>query len=343
MGYQLLHVYTWGLLYLYLYSQVIPRTSIQGCGTHKSHAFCIYIYNMCMSSWGLEDDEDMGKEYTSFKMNTSYGCSTLIAIGLILAAFVGSIFYWCKYNDTVWLVVFVSIANALLLFATLIFYFKAHINERETSEKERFESNFFNLLQYHQQLIGKIKVERHNLQKDISKIIVDRVFGNGFFFFALNEIRDIVSVLEQEMLPSYYNQEGAKATEQYLESQKGKLSYSEYENEVNRLKPDFYLGLVVSTYAITTEDHEEYQHNHNNNIPFEIFERKWHHAYNHYIHSICGILKQILDRGGDIRNYTRIIYSQMSDEEFYFLLKYATSHQEMMTLMKETGLLGMSM
>ena len=42
MGYQLLHVYTWGLLYLYLYSQVLPEPLIRDV-EHTSPTLPVYI------------------------------------------------------------------------------------------------------------------------------------------------------------------------------------------------------------------------------------------------------------------------------------------------------------
>ena len=137
----------------------------------------------------------------------------IIALMIIIGASVGLLSLFCFENITInchlttWIGVWVSIANAIFLFATLSSQNRGINNQKESFAQERFETTFFNLLESHRKLTEELSVSamvlNENLQ--IERIKLD---GRTFFSFAINEISHIQDSLKSKCYSGKYDTGG---------------------------------------------------------------------------------------------------------------------------------------
>ena len=144
-----------------------------------------------------------------------------ISITFMAVAFFGAIYFLLTKSDeptasSGWVAAFIAIANALLLYSTLQSQNKGIEIQKESAERERFETTFFNLLKSHRQIVNEINVYRSSVAKnDISKVTFLKFSGRQFFTFALIDINNISNNIKKKKFTKY-DIESAAECEEYL-------------------------------------------------------------------------------------------------------------------------------
>ena len=268
----------------------------------------------------------------------------VISMLLLIFAFGGAI--GTMYNDHVsfcptfvWVGAFITIANALLLYATLRTQILNQKRQEELVIRERFETTFFNLLQSHRQIANEIQIYRPTvIENDISQTKNLSFLGRRFFSFALIDIKNINSNLKKEQI-HHYNSDDAQAAEEYFSHfAANPENRFEIEEERKKLINRSREAMVNSFYGIKQEHVDESKQN--SRMGIQLFDRKWKGCYEHYLRSLIHLLEYIKDSGQDIDKYVEIVFSQMSEDEFNFIIRLSLINDRLLDLIRDTRLYG---
>lgn len=259
----------------------------------------------------------------------------IFAFGLLAIAFYGTIKEPCCQQvngELMWIASFISIANGLLLFATLW----SQRDGLKSSKIERFEITFFNLLRAHLQYRDEISVVRPYFSTEsIAKLVHTEIKGKQFFSMAVDDLYQIYENLQNKYY-RVYNGEDAYVREKEYEGNVLKTDYLNGCPKGKEMREDEKKALINYIYGITKE--EINKHPKETGLDFKIFERKMKGCYEQYERSLINILRYIDDSGLDVDKYTDILYSQMSMDEYRFINNLIEFNKELLALSLDTNL-----
>ena len=234
----------------------------------------------------------------------------------------------------------IAIANALLLYATLNSQKKTAENERAIHEQERFETTFFNLLEYQRKLSDELSINTLSIDNDLN-VTTKEYYGRSFFSFAKREIQMISKVLESSINTKYdkdkvagfldaYNEKGAYSNPT---DNIGEKKYNSFVREVN---VEFY-NLI---YDIGVEDRKQYLSD--KNWAYSVFYRKWYIVFEHYLrnlyNTIIFVIKNTSSRKDKEYKYISFIQSQMNRDELWLIETHAKSFPRYRSIIDNTHL-----
>ena len=251
----------------------------------------------------------------------------MIALMIIMAVGVGLLLLFCFEITTInchliaWFGVWVSIANAIFLYATLSSQNRGINNQKESFAQERFETTFFNLLESHRKLTEELSVYamvlNDNLQ--IERIKLD---GRTFFNYAINEILHIQDSLKSKCYPGKYDEhldcESINAIEQQYSSidAEGILT-KEKEKKLLENYNHYRIKFSNLLYDISADKWDR-THNSDDKIMLsvDLFYKAMYPQYNHYIRSLANLLDFAKRREVF---YLYFVSSQMSEYELSYI------------------------
>ena len=261
-------------------------------------------------------------------------CIILISIILSILLFILPLFGSCVTDYwTTLLAVFISIANALLLYATLKSQQGSIKNEKTSHRQERFETTFFNLLESNRKLINEISVSWN----DVSKGYIDSmtISGNMFFNMAVSELAQILSSLESGIREGYNQKEIDEIF----------MAHEEYKScdkkDLQRIIDETKIKYSNSFYSITKEDSEKYKSD--EGLIYKIFQRKWYFVYEQYIRNLYYMLeyvnREMGEKEAEQRKYVSIIQSQMGRNEINIISEHAKAFLKFKKIIDKTHLI----
>ena len=259
----------------------------------------------------------------------------IFAFGLLAIAFYGTIKEPCCQQvngELMWIASFISIANGLLLFATLW----SQRDGLKSSKIERFEITFFNLLRAHLQYRDEISADRPYFSAEsIAKLVHKEIKGKQFFSMAVDDLYQIYENLQNKFYRIYNGEEAFVREKEYEEN----VLKTDYLNECPKgkeMREDEKKALINYIYGITKE--EINKHPKETSLNLKIFERKMKGCYEQYERSLINILRYINDSGLDVDKYTDILYSQMSMDEYKFINYLVIFNKHLLALSLDTNL-----
>lgn len=268
-----------------------------------------------------------------------------VAVALVCIAFGGAVcFLFCQPAredaSIVWISAFIGIANALLLFATLQSQNRNNSIQKETADRERFETTFFNLLKSHRQLVDEICIYRPSVSaKDITQIDNLMFKGRQFFWFAVCDINNINHNLKNSSL-EHYNFKNAQEQVDYLyyciDTAPAEVDTIDARKEMGRLAQGEREKMVNSYYDLKEKHLQEFKLN--QHLPYQLFEKKMGKYYEHYVRSLIHLIDYIKSYGHNVTNYGDIVFSQMSMDEKVFLGWLIPTNDSLNSLINETKL-----
>lgn len=259
----------------------------------------------------------------------------IIAFGLLVIAFIGTLNTPCYQQvngGVMWIASFISIANGLLLFATLSSQQNSIIN----AQIERFEVTFFNLLHAHLQYRDEITAVRPYLSSEsIAKLEHRELKGKDFFSMAVSDLDHIFENLENNYSRVYKAQNAFERQQDY----EWNIVKTDYLNDCPKgkdMREDEAKALINYIYGITKEDIDK--HPEESCLDLKIFNRKMMDSYEQYERSLVCILRYISESGLEVEKYIDILCSQMSDDEYRFVHNLTRSNETLLCLMQTTKL-----
>ncbi len=251
----------------------------------------------------------------------------IIALMIIMVASVGLLLLFCFENTTIncplttWIGVWVSIANAIFLFATLCSQNRGINNQKESFAQERFETTFFNLLESHRKLTEELSVSamvlNENLQ--IERIKLD---GRTFFSFAINEILHIQDSLKSKCYSGKFDEqldsESINAIEQqYASIDAERVLIKEREKILLENYNHHRIKFSNLLYDISADKWDKIHNSDDKRmLSVDIFYKAMYPQYNHYIRSLANLLNFAKRRE---RTYLYFVSSQMSEYELSYI------------------------
>ena len=255
----------------------------------------------------------------------------IIALMIIIGASVGLLSLFCFENITInchlttWIGVWVSIANAIFLFATLSSQNRGINNQKESFAQERFETTFFNLLESHRKLTEELSVSamvlNENLQ--IERIKLD---GRTFFSFAINEISHIQDSLKSKCYSGKFDEqldfESINAIEQqYASIEAEGVQIKEREKKLLENYNHHRIKFSNLIYDISADKWGRIGNSDDKiMLSVDIFYKTMYPQYNHYIRSLANLLDFAKRREG---TYLYFVSSQMSEYELSYIRYHA--------------------
>lgn len=267
---------------------------------------------------------------------------SVVAFVLFIIAFIlvcscnTSLVFWATFIGSC-----IAIANAILLYATLMSQNKSIANEREAHKQERFETTFFNLLQVQRKLTDELLVKYGFVDKN-GRLSFQEVNSRCFFSFSLNEIQLISKSLKSNVTKKYdweNNELAISAFEKEWEStdpthvmdDKRQLKWEEFRENIQIQ----YTNLL---YDIRTKDRATYSTN--PNWHYKLFIKRWYPVYEHYIRNLYYFLQFVYDENKSdkesLKKYTNFIQSQMSRDELFFVKMHGESFPSFQELLNKT-------
>lgn len=273
--------------------------------------------------------------------STNWILSPKIASSLILISLIASygllLFgFRCLSNPELWALsisAFMAIANAILLFSTLQSQKEAFSYERETRKLERFETTFFNLLEFQRKLTEDICICSGYINEN-AKPISQEIHGRHFFHFAIHELEMIRSSLTSNMPIKKYREEDVDLSIGALEEKwRRQDSYNsiteDSSNEWEKFLKQIRLEYCNLVYDISEETKRFYLSG--KVLPYDLFKKKWYIHYEHYFRNLNSLLALCTENTKDIdaqQKYVSFIKSQMSNNELHLIQVHAQSDLE---------------
>lgn len=269
---------------------------------------------------------------------------SLLGVTLMIALF--PIHYRCFITPNFWAVYVssgIAIANALLLYATLKSQNESIVNTKEAHRQERFETTFFNLLDYQRRLTEEIVINYEYVDENLNTSSQE-VKGREAFSYANNEIRQISNSLTSGISSTYnYDDiipEWEKLKEELAgEDIDGKIS----EYGIAKLK-EFRNKAIIKhhnkVYSICDEDRQNYPSN--STIPYKLFMQKWKPSFERYIRNLECLLQHMCEEhqlhGKWRQKYIKFLQSQMTRDELQLIETHAQSFPDFNMLLVKTHL-----
>jgi len=228
-------------------------------------------------------------------------------------------------------------ANALLLFSTLQY-------QGRSFKLERFDSNFFKLLEYFRQLIANISFEVELINEDycIEKIRV----RDGFLFkFANNEIITLEKYFSKDtyshpLCDDY--EKGIEAIEEEYSSPDKEIFQNEKKTKIVNYVNSCRLDFVTNIYRISEQEWNALKKKivtgdlSCTDLAFTTFLNKWGYYYHPYLQSLRVVLSHIqsctLIKRKEKNRYKEYVISQMSQDEKDFVKRYYYNNKEFKAL-----------
>lgn len=261
-----------------------------------------------------------------------------VCLGFIIMAFLpcGWRVFLSGYGSFVGGVIccLIAIANAILLYQTLQ-------TQREDIEKqhihfkqERFETTFFNLLDYHRKLTDGLSATQQTINATM-QIISNSIQGRFFFTFALNDIALIEeSLASPRYLGTFDADVDSRSIEmldyKYAEEDPMDLFRVKREEEEQRLHHMALLKQINSLYLSKKEWEDLHGDMVNKKVnSYKLFYHQLCGGYEHYIRSLIQLLSFIKEQNEgyteDIIRYGKYVQMQMSQNELSLLVLHAES------------------
>jgi hypothetical protein len=253
-----------------------------------------------------------------------------------------------------------SLVAVLLLYKTLIAQQKSLIkqdevlsNQKLTSDIERFETTFFNLLKTQQEITDNIKSYFHSLNANISTV-AHTVQGREFFAYSKRELLRIWKVIESDKYLGAFDEDNVQYIQHQIEelydqnnpeyTYDGDAKYAEQAIIVNEK-----LKLAIKQYSIS-KDYWEKIHNSDIRKKLEaiygLFFQRHHYVIGHYYRHLYHIIsfvkdfeKSHVEFTGRSQKYIDFIQAQMSSFEMMLLFYNAISFPKLLTLLIEFNFL----
>lgn len=265
--------------------------------------------------------------------------------GDFLGGFVGTIF---------------SLVAVFLLYETLKAQQNTIRNQEESlnhqkisSEIERFETTFFNLLRTQQEIANGIKSHFWYLNKNLT-VVNSSLVGREFFAYSKNELKKIWECIEKDEYMGSYNEDDVEENLHYIDelydpsstqfthpSDAKDIEESIIENEK--------LKLAINQYKISKKYWDQV---HEKDIIdkleaiYGLFFQKFHYVIGHYyrhLYHIINFVEQFerskCDFTGISKKYIDFIQAQMSSYEMMLLFYNAISFPKLLKLLVEHNFL----
>lgn len=213
-----------------------------------------------------------------------------------------------KYNIAVLISVFVSIANAMLLWLTLEKQKEAIEDQRKIFNQQSFENTFFKLLDSHRRLV-----------KDLRILCLDFDFvGAKCFEYACEQIGLISESLKSNR---YYDDEDGLKDEYESrcqdEQEYGDELHSEYLLKCSMFKVNRYYGILKDVWTQNKDlKPDEIKKN-----AVKIFFNRYQAVFEHYFRSL-DMLRKYAEESNNCAKYKEIIFVHMPQIELGFAKLY---------------------
>lgn len=236
--------------------------------------------------------------------------------------------------------VFVSIANAILLYVTLQSQKQGILNEKEKSIQQRLDTDFYNMLEAFRKITDEIKLYYYNTNSTQTVL-----HGRQFFSYATKEMKIIRESLQTKNYAGLYNARMAEENDMYIDDEYDrKKASNEIDAESWRKKKeleyqkDYRIQLTNTVYRIGAEDWERCQGNEiTDTTCYPFFYNQWGAVYNHYIRFfthladyVCGIKDE---------RFAAILQAQLSTQEISLIKLHAQIDNKLGIVLNEINIL----
>ena len=236
----------------------------------------------------------------------------------------------------------IAIANALLLYATLRSQNESIVNTKEAHRQERFETTFFNLLEFQRKLVDEMAIN-YKYVNERGNISRNEALRKKVFSFANSELQSISMALESNISAKYDEElpmqevidiETEHDTPYPIELEKQRFERIEGLRNTLRIK------LCNSIYDIGDEDRRNYSHD--DKIAYVLFNKEWGIYFERYTTSLYFLLQYVSDeyhsKRKELQKYIFIVQSQMSRDELSFVDVHAQSFPAFREILDKTHL-----
>ena len=238
---------------------------------------------------------------------------------------------------------FIAVANALLLYVTLNSQRKGIDDEKQAHLQERFETTFFNLLDFHRKLTDDICFISRYLDENF-EIKQQKIHGRHFFSFALHELSKITKSLESNIDKKYDENDTLDALE-YLErkwdSTIGNICDRQERREWVELFDKTQMEYYNLIYSISKDDKQRYLND--KTVPYELFRKRWYVFFEHYVRNLYYILNFVKEEkhfDDDTKlKYIYFVQSQMSRDEMKMIEIHSNSFPLFQEILDKTHLM----
>ncbi len=247
-----------------------------------------------------------------------------------------------------------SLVAVLLLYKTLIAQQRSLTkqdevisNQKLTSEIERFETTFFNLLKTQQEITNNIKSYFYSLNDNISTVTYT-VQGREFFAYSRSELSKIWKTIENDKYLGSFDEDDTQyiqhEIEQLYDPSSPKFTSeidANYEEQAIMNKER--LKLAIKQYRISNKYWEQvhkYDTQKKLEVIYGLFFQRYHYAIGHYyrhLYHIINFVKQFEKSRTEFnemsKRYIDFIQAQMSSYEMMLLFYNAISFPRLLTLL----------
>jgi len=253
-----------------------------------------------------------------------------------------------------------SLVAVLLLYKTLIAQQKSITkqdesldNQKITSDIERFETTFFNLLKTQQSISSNIKTYFYSIKDNISTVTYT-VQGSEFFAYSKSELSKIWNIIENKEFLGTFDEEYVPyiqhEIEQLYDPSNPKYTYEgDAKYEEQKIIKKEKLKLAIRQYNISKKYWEEI---HKSEIQrkleamYGLFFQNYHYVIGHYyrhLYHIINFVKDFEESRSDFnglsKKYIDFIQAQMSSFEMMLLFYNSISFPKLLTLLKKYNFL----
>lgn len=236
----------------------------------------------------------------------------------------------------------ISIANALLLYSTLILQSKSIINEKEAHRQQQFETTFFNLMEFQRKFSEQMEV-KYNYVDDDGNISKNEAKGKDVFSFAIGEIKLISMALKSDVSAKYDKDVPMKEIIE-LENEKNILYPIELEGQryekMEGIKNTLRIKYCNRVYDIDDEARKRYSYD--NKMSYMLFSKKWDIYFEQYLTNLYYIMQYVCDEYSmdekEMQKYIHFVQLQMSRDELYLAEEHAQSFPSFRDLLDRTHL-----
>ena len=236
----------------------------------------------------------------------------------------------------------IAIANALLLYATLRSQNESIVNTKEAHRQERFETTFFNLLEFQRKLVDGMAIN-YKYVNERGNISGNEALRKKVFSFANSELQSISMALESN-ISAKYDEELPMQEVTDIETEHDTPYPIELEKQrferIEGLRNTLRIKLCNSIYDIGDEDRRNYSHD--DKIAYVLFNKEWGIYFERYTTSLYFLLQYVSDeyrsKRKELQKYIFIVQSQMSRDELSFVDVHAQSFPAFREILDKTHL-----
>ena len=229
----------------------------------------------------------------------------------------------------------IATANGILLYLSLRSQNQSIESQEKNAKQERFESTFFNMLNYYSNQLNGIHFGVVLLQYPPKETFVT-INGSSFITFAFTQLKYLKEYFSNNQYPGFYD------------SKEDPAGYDFKVNSLDEFEYDEHLRVkyVANVYGINHEIFQKYKEQIKEGektelqVCYGLFYNRWGLEYDNYIRIVKTIVCFTKERGNKISaaNYMEIIKGYMSRREQRFLNYHACVDSEFADVIKETSL-----